>query len=367
MMKSQRTAPVNLCSEHHAVCLRVALIGPAYEVHYLVQLARERRAVTHTREHLQGCQGGKAGGLVASEFAAMLDTKMMPDMLAKVAAANGGFHSQQYTAYTKAFAARINKPFYQVNYPMHASLDNCKAYPFGRALMVKPRVTEAQKQEHQQWLRAKIDAIGISEALQARAEAAAMIESKEGPAAVHSYKRALDDYAGRVKNVVLKARRAQCKQEHDCSLEQFFTWDRAQDIPWMRVLWPEQMMWLVECTPDMHCTVEHQVRVLKCFLRGKLYAALKQNEPLQMARTYQEWMEQGVEEKGCSANGKRAVKRSQEKLKWICTILAAERTEVVRCEYEFGLKGREPGSGRRRTVHFVPGTAGDYIPNPAWS
>lgn len=123
----------------------------------------------------------------------------------------------------------------------------------------------------------------------------------------------------------------------------------------------EQFMPLSKISPEVHCPIEHLVRTVKSYVL-KQFIDCKDVEKLRQGRTYQQFINDAVREKGNGEAGRHHLKKSVQKQEIICRILAAPKGCKFTVHYRFG----EPGPNKTE-VHEVVGTAGGWIADTAWT
>lgn len=320
---------------------------------------------------MQKKMGGVPEAMVSSELAAMFDLHVWPDLLKCYTQGPPLTEQASYAHYTglcQEFAAKIGRPWTEVHYPFFISMDNCKKHPWLRKQMLRPRISVAER---------------------ARLQAAVDRELEKQRRSVRSacYDKLLQDYvtsSGLPPSICITDRaRETCAALADLQLEDEMAkhwaeheriykctfaarvWHQlAWDMPWLRIIVPEQFMPLVECTPDIHCVVEHMVRTLKAYLRMCMWRNIS---ALWYAKTYQDYMNEAVREKGNGESGRHHIRGSCRKQPQICKILAAEKNEVVVLQHQFGGPAKNPEKRPKRQLWVMWGQAGDYIPDTRWN
>lgn len=125
---------------------------------------------------------------------------------------------------------------------------------------------------------------------------------------------------------------------------------------------PEQFMPLSEVSPDIHSPVEHMVKTVKTYVRGKMLDEDLNDDALWNGLTYQSFINEAVAERGNGVAGRKHVSGSVRKQEIICKILAAKRDESFEVMHVFG------GPGENKQLrHTVVGTAGGWIKDTKWT
>jgi len=343
-----------------------------------------------THVHVQNRKGEEPQGITAAEMAAMFDLKIMPTLRAFYEP-----ETPEFEARCKTFAQVIGLPaeeWTRVQLPAFISVDNDKRHPWMRQLLCAPRVPKA---EIDQYLRA---CVREQLRVQVPEDTSFCVYTKPrsptpepGDPDLHrnilghltrlhrqDAERALSQQASGVARrspspepvhdphqVVQDALRAYREREGLDFVQQMMR-EKANKQPWWRCLLPQQFMPLCEISPDIHSPVEHMVRTQKAFVRRKMQAEDPMGSKLGQAVTFQKWILEGVQERGCGARGLHHISRSVEKLLCICQILAADEGQEVCVKYCF----KDGGANRRgakKEVWNMLGTGGKWIQDRKWS
>lgn len=314
--------------------------------------------------------------MVSSELAAMFDLRVWPELLKADLLPASDFSAAEikthYNNLCKDFAKQIGRPWAEVHYPFFISMDNCKKHPWLRRLMLRPRVSDAKLEPVREFVRGQVQLWRDEVALAATTSIERDIMSGSGiPIGP------IDEWGSMTARYVacerqrrgelepqLNAKHAAFEAAHGCTLEQSIWRELAWERPWFRTICPEQFMPLVECTPDIHCVVEHMVRTLKHYVRTRMWH--EDSDAWWRAVTYQQYLEQAVREKGNGEAGLHHIAGSVRKQPFVCEILAEHEYNYVVIEYEFGGPAKNPNRPKR-TTWYVRGRAGDYISETRWT
>ncbi len=131
------------------------------------------------------------------------------------------------------------------------------------------------------------------------------------------------------------------------------------DMAGMMCLLPQQIMPLVEVTPDIHSPIEHLVATVKWNVRKRLLEFDVADELLFKGRTFQDWLNEAVLEFCNGEKGRRHMRGSIDKQKCICQLLRTAERVPVEVEFTFG--------GCKTSVHTVKGSGGAWISDPKWT
>lgn len=289
------------------------------------------------RQHECGVQktgGGEPQALVSSEFAAMLDLVILPELVKPYKAAGAAAFKQACINH----AAKIGVHWTEVHYPFFISADNDRKHPWARKLMLKPRLASHRRQELEaqaQQFAASCTA-GMSASMQAAAAAAPEADAQ-------------------------RMRRDACVAEHGCTPLQLFWRQKAEadDMPFLRTLHPEQWMPLVAKTPDIHQVVEHMVHNIKKHVKMRMRLDLGDEKQFS-ARTYQEYIRDAAQRQGNSRWARQNIRGSCIKQPLTCRVLQADEGVPVVLMHT---SGAAHGRSRKRayTMHCVAGTGGGWI------
>ena len=314
--------------------------------------------------------------MVSSELAAMFDLRVWPELLKADMLPASDFSAAEikanYVARCKDFAKEIGRPWTEVHYPFFISMDNCKKHPWLRRLMLRPRVSHSVLAHVRDFARRQVQLLRDEVAL----ERMVSIE-RDSMTRSHTPIGPVDEWASMTARTVagqqqqrgeleqqVNVKLAEFEAKHGCTLEQSVWRELAWLKPWFRTISPEQFMPLVECTPDIHCPVEHMVRTLKHFVRMSMWG--EQSDGWWRAVTYQQYLEQAVREKGNGAAGVRHIAGSVRKQPFVCGILAEIEYNYLKIEYTFG--GPATNANRPRcSTWYVRARAGDYISETRWT
>lgn len=294
------------------------------------------------RMHMRACSmtvcvqkkcGGDPQTLVSSEFAAMLDLVILPELVKPYKAAGEAAFKQACVN----IAAQIGVHWTEVHYPFFLSTDNDHKHPWARKLLLKPRVTAHKLAELEgealQFVATCTD--GMTNSMLAEAAAA------EQPAAQ-------------------RIRHNACVAEHGCTPWQRW-WRREADKPdkpFLRTVAPEQWMPLVSKTPDIHQVVEHMVGDIKKDVKRRMHFGLYIDEQL-LAKTYQEYISGAVRRFGNSEWGKENIRGSCKKQPLLCRILEEDEGVPVLLVHTCGAAHGSAGSCAFHIHHDI-GTAGGW-------
>jgi hypothetical protein len=338
---------------------------------------------------MQKKTGGKAQAMNSAELAAMFDLRVFPQLLQpylRPMPTAPHILRADYEDQCKAFAVKIGRPYAQVHYPFFLSLDNCKKHPWLRRLMLQPRLSNAERQQMDAELHAAVEAeldrLGDEAWRKERGEQTLEIVNHYAKGASR-WQQLVPQH---IQQLILEAQAAYRQQDRDQRRDSLhrelcadgLTWvqrwwrDRAFVTPWLRIIWPEQFMPLVQCAPEIHMAVEHMVRTLKAYVRRQFWIESTGADPWKAA-TFQKFLNDGVQSKGNGVAGLCHISGSWEK--WPCTlaILAAEAGKLFTVEHTFGKNRVRPVVGVRKVAkrprqgeHRVVGTAGGYIADSRW-
>lgn len=308
---------------------------------------------------VQTADGKDARGLVASELAAMVSLKTLPDMLSFYDPADAA-HFEQLC---RAFAVQLQLPeqaYVDIHYPFFFSPDWDPRHYYVRSVMSTPRVCDAELQHMQRsWLMEDFPEIYPPRgALKRQCGGTPQLQySAPSPA----------DWAA--SQAALQQAVAQWEAEHGgVNYFKWRMWDAARSDPRLRTMLPEQYHPLVKVTPDLNSPAEHAVGTIKHAVRDMLLRHDLHDPRLWKGRVYREFVQQCLEERFAGVNGRHHVAGSVRKLPWIAAILAAPKGVPVHIPYVFGSAPgepvREPGP---EDVHVVKGTGGAWIRDTRWN
>lgn len=374
---------------------------------WLQRLQRAELA-SRTKSHpgcacLQTVNGKEAQGLPSSEWAAMLDLVILPEL-------RRFYEGAGYEAACKSFAKRLgldDKHWHKVHLPAFISWDNAPVHRWAHKLVLQPRQADDKvsgliKQEYEDQLRkgewgdtlqstAAPSDFGILDVFPERKlqPAAPGPDTSITPVVAQNILARLrqEPVLGghqKARAYVRPPPRLTPQEADDLALRKLMTrrldswaiknegasWMALQlkqltfKLPGMLCLLPQQIMPLPKVTPDIHCPVEHMVNTIKT----KVYARVREHlfgEDMMKGVTYQRWVNDVIEKHCNGEPGRKHVRRSVEKQFWICKIVAAAPGAMVQVQWIFG-DGGENKSGRKKTAHSVRGTGGHWIQDPRW-
>jgi len=334
---------------------------------------------------VQKKRGTEAQAMNSAELAAMFDLRVLPQLLQPCLPPTPLGYAALRAAYEtacKTFAIEAGLPYKDVFYPFFLSLDNCKKHPWLRRLLLEPRlsneeITELQARESAA-IEAELDRQGDAAWYAAQgAQVQEVLAYYSAPTLQQAQQRVPERiwkllretraaYAALDRTARRKALLQRVQPEAGLTWLEAWRRDRAWEMPWMRVIRPEQFMPLSMCSPEIHMAVEHMVRTLKAYVRRAYWLDTSGADP-RKAATYQQYMQRGVAEKGNGDAGLRHIRGSLRKLPHTLRILAAAKGERLIIEHTFGeSRGRGESRRVRRTSHEVLGTAGGYIADSRW-
>lgn len=323
--------------------------------------------------------------MVSSEFAAMLDHVILPELLKCYCPTQSPADMAHYEQLCKDFAAKIGVHWTQVHYPFFLSADNCHKHPWARMLLLQPRESEAQMtQLRGQAVRFAQD-YGITDADRAvlpalrqhisasyTEQASQMDRTQPGAeqqlAALHARKRdALHRRPQQLWQEVVQMRSSQLQSQRGCTPVQLFWRMQAWQQPWMRTVQPEQWMPLAPCTPDIHQVVEHMVKNIKDAFKASLHSVrYSDGVNLFHASTYQRWIREAVASKGNGAAGLHAITGSCRRQPICCWIVAADAGADVFIVYRKRQRGSATFRARGQRIWHALGTGGGYCGDSMW-
>ncbi|MGV0990574.1 hypothetical protein [Limnohabitans sp.] len=174
------------------------------------------------------------------------------------------------------------------------------------------------------------------------------------------------DRAAEVVQIKLDAQLLHYKRENGVDFIDVAMRELANADPAMRCIFPQQWMPLAKCTPDVHSPVEHMVGMIKDHLRDCIRENLhNEDDMLFKAATYQRWVRAAAADKGSGEVGQQRIRRSIDKQKCICQILAADKGKLVTVSHTF-MHGSET-VGNKQSKHVVRGTGGEWPRDRRWS
>lgn len=283
---------------------------------------------------VQKKKGGEPQAFVSSEFAAMFDLVILPELVKPYKAAGDAAFKQACVD----FAAKIGVHWTEVHYPFFISADNDHKHPWARKLMLQPRLATHRRQE-----------------LEAQAAQFAASCTEGMDAAMHA------QLAAAAEPEAQRMRHNACVRKHGCTPSQLFWRQQADrpDMPFLRTLAPEQWMPLVAKTPDIHQVVEHVVKDIKKFIEVRMRYGMGE-DAMMRAVTYQGYTDLAVKLSGNTTWARENIRGSCVKQPLCCRVLKAPKGEQVVLVHT---KGAAHGRIRNRayTMHLSVGTAGGWL------
>lgn len=320
---------------------------------------------------MQGKMGGDPQAMVSSEMAAMVDLVVLDELLQPYRAEGVPAHlDARYIKLCKEHAAKLGVPWWQVHYCFFLSMDNCRKHPWIRRLLLKPRVSDAVLARLHETVEKQAQQWGVQEAEQ---QARAHTERLAQEAVADRYRALthaeLDQLAEleQALALYLRSKRVEAlEQEHGCTLFQFLWWCMAARWPWLRIVHPEAFMPLAECTPDVHCTIEHMVGTVKGWVAKQIWLRLGELN-MWAASTFQQLVREAVQLKGNGAAGLRHIRGSLKK--WIKTCRIIAQDEGKMCVFMDVITKRTSNGELCEFVRLelVEGSGGKFVPNAKWS
>ena len=288
-----------------------------------------------------------------------------------------GYDYEDYKRQCQEFAARLKLPKHLwslVHVPAFISLDNASIHDWARRLCFAPRQPDDVLEKHM------LQRYHMWSGLVPPSTYDFGLSADKTPPAVdliarHMTARGLVQAPARTKEQQDDISNANIMRntirEHDQANECRWVQDQLHalslELPGMICLVPQQVMPLPKVTPDLHCPIEHMVGTVKAYVRAKIFDFDVPDAELQMARTYQRWINEAVQEKGNGAAGRRHVTRSVDKQKCIAQILSTPADREVVVKYVFGGRNADGERGARVTEHRVRGTGGAWITDSKWT
>lgn len=331
--------------------------------------------------------------MTSAEWAAMVDHHILPEL--RKCYPNDG---PEFDALCQKFAKRIGVPdkWRDIALPSFISWDNASVHAHARKLLCAPRVPWADinayvntriKEEFNIDTPAGYEPAtpkppprapapppegtvmrGMAATLRAGRRARPERQRERTPEAEREERRqaAQRQRAFEAECIKIDAELLKWEQDHGASFVDVCKREMAKTQPAMRCIFPQQWMPLIRVTPDIHSPVEHMVGTIKRYIKMKIRENLgAANSMLFKAKTYQDWVLEAVEKRGNGESGRRHIKRSVDKQKCICQLLAAKTTEDVELHYVF--MGDDNEVGNKRSVWKMKGFAGNWITNSRWT
>lgn len=254
---------------------------------------------------VQKKDGTAPEAMVSSEFAAMFDLCVLPELLKPYL--NDDITYEQHC---RQHAQRLGLHWTEVHYPFFLSMDNCRKHPWARKLMTRPRVDPAEQSS----------LLSAAHAVQLFAGRGAVPSVQHGPV----YEAWLESTQAEHDRVVAAFREAQ-----GCEVWQHHLWVLAKSRKELRLVHPEQYMPLTPITPDLHQVVENMVGTQKGHVKQCMEDETRR-EDLYVAATYQKYIAEGIKDKGNGAVGLSQIRGSCAKQPHTCAIVAADKgTELI--------------------------------------
>ena len=337
---------------------------------------------------MQTVEGKLAQTITSSEAAAMLDLVIIPTLRERIIQ-TGDFEQQ-----CRDFAPKVGlqpHEWARVHFPRFLSIDNAPIHYYWRKVCLQPRISDDALNAL-----VRVEYQNSFDGAQLPSDYDVFRSRKppppQGPDTTY-VQRVAHDLAHETRPAKLP-RTAEpyvppeptLQQQADALLRQqmeqnFKAWrDKYNGSDWehealhrlslrhdgILSLLPQQFMPLPQCTPDMHCPVEHMVQTVKLLVRKQLldvvYDETSDDVDVFSAKLYQGFIKAAASEYGNNEKGRRHVARSWEKQKCICQILSTPVGETVTVHYVFE-DGGENASGKKKTEHEMPGTGGGLIHN----
>jgi hypothetical protein len=290
---------------------------------------------------MQNAEAKKAGALVSSEFAAMLDIAILPTLDSHYAD-NPILHSKEMARLLARGGLKV--PWHQVHHPYFVVLDNDKRHPLGQSMLTAQRKSVCVSQA----------------ALKARAWDLLCrgLPTRELANCRERLEKSEAEFQIEMAEFVFRSMYGAFPLE--CASHEF-----GRLIPGCSILWPQQVQPLSSKTPELNMPAEHFVRTVKIRVRKLIEECDWGDDKLLFAVTYQRHL-RSLEAGDLNGVGKGQIARSVEKMPWAARILAAPEDDIVYCHYTFGNGGANL-SGRKKTVHGVKGRAGKWMLDSRWS
>lgn len=327
---------------------------------------------------MQKKDGSKPEAMISSEFAAMFDLCILPELLKPYVSGPPG----EYEEHCRQHAQRLGVHWTEVHYPFFVSMDNCRKHPWARRLMTSPRVSQTERSQ-----------------LEAEAHEAQLHYGRgELPLGTPPTERtSMADQAVHWQwlqstEAAHRQALAEFKAQHGCTVAQRYLWELARTRKALRVLHPEAFMPLTPITPDIHQVVENMVGTQKGYVKARMQNP-KAGEKLSHAATYQLYIEEGIKMLGNGEVGLHQIRGSCAKQPHTCAIVAADKGVKLVLNHKFESKadrrdrmlklhergllpeGYEPPQERVRSrplradtanEHEATGTGGAYPIEPRW-
>lgn len=275
----------------------------------------------HTHGHMslmlvcavQKKDGSAPEAMVSSEFAAMFDLCILPELVKP-------YHDDEitYEQHCRQHAQRLGLHWTEVHYPFFLSMDNCRKHPWARKLMTRPRVDPAEQNS----------LLSMAHAVQHMHGRGTVPPEQHGPA----YEAWLQSTQADHKRAVAAFRDAQ-----GCEVWQHHLWLLAQSRKELRLVHPEQYMPLTPITPDLHQVVENMVGTQKGHVKQCMEDETRR-EDLYVAATYQKYIAEGIRNKGNGAVGLSQIRGSCAKQPHTCAIVAADKGTPLIIYHQFESK-----------------------------
>lgn len=313
---------------------------------------------------MQTVEGKEARSIVASELTAMVDLKVLPDMLSHYTT-----DPIEFEQLCRKFAVHIGLPendYVRIYYPFFFSPDWDPRHGMFREQLCSMRVPFAEWERMKDtWVRedfpqlwppraAKRQCTGQQQQQQPAQQCELQVQptAEERQAATEQVKLAIAAWSA----------------ERGINYIDWRRWHAARTDARLRTLRPEQYNPLVKVTPDINSPVEHCVRTIKHHVRELLLDSDLHDSALWKGLFYRELAEKAVQTHLTGAQGRHHVSGSVRKLPCILQILAADKGEPLVLEHVFGTNVgepvRQPGPQDR---YNVKGTGGEWIRDTRWT
>lgn len=308
---------------------------------------------------MQTAEGAEARSIVASEMCAMVDLKVLPDLLAHYDTDPINFEQL-----CRDFALAIGLPasaYVYVFYPFFFSPDWDPRHAWFRQVMSSSRVPpDEMAQLCGQWAADDFPDIWPPRAAKRQCcGKAQQLHSEPAPTQedVAAAKQQLQDAL------------QQWSAEHE-GIDYFHwrTWHAARTDKRLRVVLPEQYHPLVKVTPDLNSPVEHAVGTIKREIRDMLLSHDLHDPALWKAQLYRAFAEKAVLKRLTGVQGRHHIGGSVRKLPCILKILAADKGEPLVLEHVFGSEpGKPVPAPGPKDRYSVKGSGGEWIRDTRWT
>lgn len=322
---------------------------------------------------MQTAKGTQAQSMVASELAAMFTFAVLPTLREHYFQQNSGHQGwQDYEARCTGFAAYLGIPpeeQLRITLPFAISMDWDKRHTWVRQFIASPGRCDAAREALDATIQAE-HCIAFSH--QQMQHHQAQVGGTAGLACdlreLLSVRRAVPEPRTRIFGSLaeVSSRRQAVEADYlmitgkDMYLQARHS--KSRNVAEFITAIPEQFMPLEKISPDIHSPVEHMVGTLKRAVRERILDSDLNDDALWHGRTYQQYIQDAVHERGNGPAGSHHITSSVVKQRIICQILGAPAGKELRVEYCFG----DPGEDKQ-TWHTVKGTAGSWIRDTKWT